>query len=334
MPPEPAEASTPAEHTGAMTRREFMRLGGLTLAGAYIGNSVFSTYLDVRESKIWPENDPSFNFLHGETYDGQTQLGIFLPGFGDMHSEQEAKLWNWTTKFPKNMLVGYADYSNEGTDIPTIVRLIRESVDMDRIKSVTMFGRSIGGLFSLPVAAELGKPVKSLVLCSSPDRLEHGDYGNFGHLVANIPPNQEVATLGKWGVQTWRDFNDEGGIARSLKDGWRDTFTGANPIALQKELKTAVGIDIWDKDLDKKLRRVFITGYSHVVYASTDNPSSDKTVLVMVSARGFVQRFEDLGVKCEVRGLPYDGHADVQATATNLKAWSLDALAPRPLASK
>lgn len=334
MPPEPAEASVPAEYPRVWSRRRFLQLAGLSLMGAYLGNEAFSEYLEEREAKTWPNNEPSFNFLNGETYQGQTQLGIFLPGFGDMHSEAEAKLWNQTSEFSKGLLTGFVDYSNEGTDLPTIVNMIRNSVDMDRIKSVTIFGRSIGGLFSLPVAAELGKPVKSLVLCSSPDRLEHGDYGNFGWLVAKIPTNQEVATLGKWGVQSWRDYTTRGGILSSIKEAWGETFTGANPIALQNELKTAVGIDIWDKDLDKKLRRVFIPGYSHVVYASTDNPPSDKTVLVVTSARGFVNRFNDLGVRCDVRGLPYDGHANVEATATNLRTWSQAAQAPRPLASK
>lgn len=335
MPPEPVGASVPAERTGGMSRQEFLRLGGLSLIGAYLGNSVFATYLQARESKIWPENEPSFNFLNGETYTGQDRLGIFLPGFGDMHSETEAQLWNRTSELPKGMLTGYVDYSNEGIpNLKTIVSLIKDSVDMDRIKSVTMFGRSIGGLFALPVAAELGKPVKSLVLCSSPDKLEHGDYGNFGWLVAKVPENQEVATLGKWGVQAWREYSEKGGILRSIEAGWHDTFTGANPIALQNELKTAVGINIWDKDLDKKLRHVFIPGYSNVAYASTDHPSSDKTVLVVVSARGFVRRFADLGVTCTVHGLPYDGHADVEVTATNLKAWSQAAQAPHPLASK
>ncbi len=329
MPPVPAEDFPVEEEPRGVSRRGFLRAGAIGAASLYAGNTVLARLLDIAESKQWPGNEPSFSFINGETYHGQTELGIFLPGFGDMDGKAEAELWSKTSQLPKTMLTGCMDYSNEGTDIETMVQLVRNQVDMERIQSVSIFGRSIGGLYSLPFAAELGVPVRSLVLCSSPSSLSNGDFGNFGRLVAGLPQNQELATGGKFLVNTWRSLTGNGyRLRKASQEGWAETMSGANPLALQRELKTANGIDIWDPQLTERLGTVFIPGFSKVVYAATNNPSTDQTVIVVASGTEFQRRFETLGVTFDLRGLEYDGHANVHITAADLRGWTQAAIAP------
>jgi pimeloyl-ACP methyl ester carboxylesterase len=322
------------------SRRDFLKLssraaavvGGTALAGqayetARALNQSF-TAIEQYEEKLWPYNEPRFEFLGGETYQGQKEIAIYLPGFGDMHSHDEAALWQATSGVHE-LLTGYVDYSNEGTDIDTIVRLIRDQIDPQTVESVTFVCRSIGGLFVLPVAAELGIPIRSLTLMASPSRLSNGDMGNLGRALAGLPQRRWLATLGKLTASTYNAFRHDGfDPAENVADGWHTTITGANPMAMQKELRTAAPINIQAAALQPKLRRVFIPGFSRVVYAATDHPDTDQTVHVTKSGREFKQEFDHLGVGCKLVGVPYDGHANVGATADYLQPWTQAATTP------
>ena len=99
---------------------------------------------------------------------------------------------------------------------------------------------------------------------------------------------------------------------------WRQTISGANPIAQQNELKT------WDREmlptsLDqlntlqgrrylRQLRRVFIPGYTQMLYTATNDPSSDHVVKVISSAHHYKQFFRDIvGLHTDdirIEGLP------------------------------
>lgn len=283
------------------------------------------------ESRLWPHNEPSFQFLGNETYTSQKQVAIYLPGFGDMHSHDEAAEWHEKSNVP-DLLTGYVDYSNEGTDIDTIVRLIREKIDVNQVESVIFICRSIGGLFALPVAAELGIPVKSLLLISSPSRLEYGDMGSLGEVLAELPRRRWLATLGKLVANGYHDYTVRGfDPSGNFAAAWHGTMSGASPLALQTEVRTAASIDIKAASRQKALERVFIPGFSSAVYAATNHPPTDKTVRVIESGREFGEEFNRLGISYQLIGVPYDGHANVPATAGHLRGWMQTIAAASPI---
>jgi len=324
---ERATSTEPAKEPILYSRRRvlglFGRVAGLTAQAALAGygygvaetTGQFLEAVGNYESRLWPHNEPSFQFLGNETYKGQKQIAIYLPGFGDMHSRDEATQWHEKSNVP-NLLTGYVDYSNEGTDIPTIVRLIREKIDINEVESVIFVGRSIGGLFALPVAAELGIPVKSLLLISSPSRLEYGDMGSLGEVVADLPRRRWLATLGKLVANGYHDYTVHGfDPSGNFAAGWQATMSGAAPLALATEVHTAASIDIKSPSRQKALEKVFIPGFSSVFYTSTNHPPTDKTVRVIESRREFGEEFNRLRVSYQAIDVPYDGHANVPTTA-------------------
>jgi len=329
-----------ASQSEDITRRKFLELSGhaATLGtgialGAYgyeaaeLGSEIVHA-VDKQEDELWPYTEPSFQFLGGERYRGQKQIAIYLPGFGDMHPKEEAELWQETSGVP-DLLTGYVDYSNEGTDIPTIVKLIREQIDADQIESVSFVCRSIGGLFVLPIAAELGIPVKSLLLMSSPSKLENGDMGSYGRLLAKLPRWRALATFGKFVANAFHSYTVHGfHPGENFDEGWDSTMSGANPIALQTELRTAASINIQAPSLQQKLRKVLIPGYTRAIYAASYHPETDQTVRVVASGNDFREELTKLGIDCELVGIPYEGHANVSETAGSLQSWTRLATSP------
>lgn len=276
------------------------------------------------EDQLWPKNKPSLTFLDEATYNNQEELTVYLPGFGDMHSVQEASLWKQSSQLSKNHLVGAIDYSNEGTSINGIVNVLREGLnDLTGIQSINFVCRSIGGLYALPVAAELGIPVKSMLLISCPSRLSNGDFGNIGKAVANVPRRRWLSTLAKFSINAYYSVRDTGfDPGTNIAEGWKSTLSGANPDALQVEAKTAASIDIRAKSLQPALKKVFKQGFSEVAYAATDYPRSDETVRVTISGKEFAKEFHKLGIDFNLFGIPYRGHADVEATSLHMKGWT------------
>jgi hypothetical protein len=286
--------------------------------------------------KLWPENEPTFNFLGGETHREQTQIGIFFPGFGDMHARSEAEQWQANGELEPNMPVGYLDYSNEGATPKQLADLIRQNVDITKLESVVMFGRSMGGPMELAVAAELGIPVKSMILCSSPFEIADGSYGNIGEIVASVPNDKLLASEAKFGVNLWKAFKKHWlNVPEDVVEAWHETTTGAAPWALQPEVKFLAGFDFYDNELCDKLEKVLLAGWTEIVYVESNKPQTDKTVddiaASMKYSIGLAKRF---GIKLSIFGAPYDGHADVGASSTRLAPWIEASSVPTPIPSK
>lgn len=340
--PETPETPQPVPEAGSpgiIDRREFLfrirnraaGVGAAALLAEYgtmaslisdLGNQIGHD-----EDEIWPENRPTLTFLDGATYEGQEEITIYLPGFGDMHSVHEAKTWKDTSGIPEDRLVAAIDYSNEGTDIEGIAKVIRSSID-SRVKVINFVCRSIGGLYVLPLAAELGIPVGSILFMSSPSKLSNGDFGNLGQIASHLPANRPIATIFKFIYNFCLSVRDHDfDPARNIAEGWEKTLSGANPAALQKELKTATKVNIFDKSLLHKLRKVFRPN-TKAAYTATNDPRSDETVMVVASGRDFEKVFRLLGIKLELLGMPYDGHANVEVTGHHMQRWAQSTPSP------
>ena len=318
-----------------INRRDFLRLsrqrtlqaGAIALAAQYgwMAHVIADNANQINDemNERWPHNEPSVGFLDGASYTGQTELTIYLPGCGDVHSEEEAQIWKRRSGLRRDHLTAFVDYSNEGTDIPGIVKTLRENIDFNRVRKVNYVCRSIGGLYVLPVAAEIGVPVGGVVFMASPSRLSNGDFGELGELVSHLPENRPIGTLLKFIYNCMLSIRNRGfdpGV--NIAEGWKGTMSGASEEALHKEIKTAADVNIFDKALQLKLRRVIIPGFTRADYTATDKPRSDKTVLVVASGREFQQEFVNLGVDLRLRGMPYDGHANVDVTAYHMQEWT------------
>lgn len=274
-------------------------------------------------TETWSDDKPAFELLRGETYSNQTEVGIFLPGFGDMHSAAEAESWlKEYEKFSPDIPIGFISYSNRGTRLDHIVELIRETIDTDQVQSITIFGRSLGGEIAIPVARRLGLPIKDLFLCSSPYRLSDGYYGEFGSLVARLPKSRLVATMAKFAINWWRESKAAGfdAVGENLGKGWHDTMTGAYPIGLQQELVMANEEQLPESPKtcsDAKLepyRNVLIPGFTTVTYTYSHYPESDQIVHVLPSAKNFEALCSRLQVTYRGLKVPYEGHANMNAT--------------------
>ena len=347
-----------------------------TVAATYAGEAALIHYEAARTGKamdrLWPENAPSFNYLEGVMPKNPKAIAIFFPGFGDMHSEKEARMVKKDGQVEASVSVGYLDYSNQGASIKEQADAIREKVNLDEVESLTLVCRSMGGPFALGVAKELGVPIKNIIFCASPYEVSDGDYGEAGVAVAKLPPNRAISTVAKDSISFWRRATQTKGknpfrdFARSFVDLFHtsqghldiaenvvdaahdfkkglddlgealglavhDTFSGANPEAARNELRT------WDsehlpteaKNLDSRektaYQKVFVPGYTNVLYTATDHPSTDQTVMVRRSAQHFQEFFVDmLGFDpgdFETKNIPYDGHANIEVTMQHLQPW-------------
>jgi hypothetical protein len=74
-----------------------------------------------------------------------------------------------------------------------------------------------------------------------------------------------------------------------------------------------------------RFRKVFPPGFTQALYTATDHPTTDGTVKVVSSAYhiwNFFVNIVGLPAKAvHVAHLPYDGHADVGATAPRVRGW-------------
>lgn len=277
------------------------------------------------EAKIWPHNEPSLTFLEGAEYAGQSEIALFLPGFGDVHGAREAIDWKASGELPADMPVGVIDYSNQGANIDDIVDLIKKQVDTKSLTALNLFGTSMGGLYSVAVAAKLGVPVRSLILCSSPSSFSHAYFGDLSHVVSEMPTNRGLATITKFVASAYRSHqtNPDFSLQHVASDAVRRTLTGGDPVAEQNQLKAGYGVNIYDRHLIKDLRKVFQPGFSHVAYVASKHPHTDTIVQVIISGDEYKILFNDqLGVSFKLFGANYQGHANVEVSATDTKGWA------------
>ena len=323
-------AHDPQATPHSMNRREFLRLGRNAI-GAIGATAVLTQALIVRDKlikfqemqeRIWPHNEPKFDFLDGEQYSGQREIALYLPGFGETYSESSARRWRDGSDLP-HLLTGYLDYSHDGTDIDTMVRLIREKLDNTNVERITVIGRSMGGLYSFPIIARLGIPVRAWMFMSSPSRLSNGEFGQYGQFVAHLPESDFLATLAKWGVNIYLQSKKDGfKPAEDAAAAWfENTVTGEKARGLQKELVVANGIDIFDPVLQRDLRAVIDPDETEIAYTASENPNTDLTVRVVPSAREIRRAIEMCGGRCAIRGMPYDGHANIEVTTQTMAGW-------------
>jgi len=359
-----------------MSRREFLgdTAGASIALGAvatYGGQGALANYLlnkvDKAMDKEWPDNKPSFTVI-GEMPEHPKDLAIFLPGFGDTQGEHEAEFVRSVGEVDPKLPMGYLNYSNEGATIEQLAEAIRSKVDVQKLESLTLVCRSLGGPYAINLAAELGVPVRNIVFMSSPFDISDGDFASIGADLAGLPNMRLTDTSIKYVMNVWDDakqagndnpfdvlrdqlltlFEAFGGTARTAPSikrtlqamdqlgidsarAWTSVMLGASPIALQQELRTwkQEGLSTDPRDISssmlRKYRHVFIPGYTHVLYTSTDHPSTDETVVVLTSAHHIWQFFHCVvGLHpgdIDVEGLPYNGHADVWATMPRIRPW-------------
>jgi|GEM_PF-1935404 len=379
-----AEHHAPQEYS----RRDFLKLS--SRAAAVVGGTVLAaqayetaefvdqslTALDAYETRLWPNNKPTFNYLSSETIANPKALAIFFPGFNDTHAAAEAQAVKDQGQLPADVSVGYLDYSNQGATITELAEAIRSQVNLEQLESLTLVCRSMGGPFALGVAKELGIPVKNIIFSASPYEVSDGDYGEAGLAIAKLPSNRALATSTKAAVSWWRaatkhaysnPFHDFGrsfidlfrlsdtplatmeAAAQDFTQGFsdlqtsfdqaaHDTFSNGSPWADGAELRT------WDSEqlptnihsLSRQERaayqKAFVPGYTKVLYTATNRPSTDSTVMVRRSAEHFRQFFVDmLGLPEDdfaAIGIPYDGHANIQATMTHIQPWLAQNIKP------
>ncbi len=323
-----------ADDVALLSRRDFLqRFGGVALgtAGAVYGatlayetaeliNSV-GTLIGREEDETWPHNGPSFTWLNAETDNKQQQCIVYLPGFGEMNPKDNATDWLKISNLP-DVPMGYLDYSNQGTNLETMVELVRSAAETKGFTELHVVGRSIGGLYSLPFLEKLGMPVKSITFISSPSRLEYGDFGNLGSVMAGLPKWRAVDTMAKTMVNMYRDYELNGfDPLDNLENGWRATMHGANPTALHQELRVGKPINIQDGDLlaNLKKKNIIVPGYTQAIYAATYKPATDITVHVQPSSAEYEKVFRRMEVPLQIIPVHYEGHANVSETANRLR---------------
>jgi hypothetical protein len=327
-----------ADDAAELSRRDFLkRFGGVALgtAGAVYGatlayeaaeliNSV-GTLIGHEEDEIWPHNEASFTWLNPETKADQSQFTLYLPGFGETNPEENARTW-FKESGLTDMPMAYLDYSHQGTTLQHLVDLINADPFVMAHRNdpdfyVNAVGRSLGGLYSFPVLAEVDIPVKTLSFISSPSRLEYGDFGALGSLLAGLPKWRAVDTMVKAGVNTYRNYEQHGfHPIGNLEGGWEATMHGENPIGLQQELRAGKDIHILDEKLLARLRSgIIIPGFTEMFYAASYHPSSDITVHVQPSGEEYEKAARRLGARFNWIHVPYDGHANVSQTAHKLQ---------------
>lgn len=328
-----------ADTAPGLTRRDFIqRFGGAALGvvgagyayeAAELINSV-GTMIGRQEDARWPHNEPSFTWLNAEANSDTKQCVVYLPGFGEINPGGNAAHWLKASDLP-GVPMGYMDYSNQGASLEAIVEHIRTAVEAGGFEELHVVGRSIGGLYALPVLAELGMPVKSITFISSPSRLEYGDFGRLGSFMAGLPKWRAVDTMAKAMVNAYRDYEQNGfGPIHNLEEGWQNTMYGANPTALHQELRVGKPINIQDSNLIATLlaKGVIAPGYTEAVYSATYKPATDITVHVQPSGAEYEKAFRRMGVPLQLIPVHYEGHAHVTETANRLRDITQASMAP------
>lgn len=340
----------PDEEPERFGRREFLRraksatekVGAVALVAQYGGMAAIMRNdfgkIKAIEDERWPYKKSNLTFLNNETYHDQEEVTFYLPGFGDMTSGPEAEQWQ-NIGNTKNQLTAFFDYGHQGMSVDELVELAVQKIDRNKVKSINIVGRSIGGLFGLLFAAKLGIPVKSITFIASPSKLSNGEFGKLGWALGWLPQDRALATAVKFGIGMYHDIEHHGVhlIDNSLR-AWEDgTIGGEDPDGLQEEARAAKDIDIFDADFLSLLGEVIIPGFTMASYTATDNPPTDTIVRVVDSANDIQKMFGLLGTSCSIFNVPYDGHANVPVTATFLHKirWTQAATSPtRVLASK
>lgn len=309
-----------------VSRRSFAKAAFIGMA--FLQGEAVRTSLDFiadTEREIWPSTEPSLTFLNEVDHISAEEVGIFLPGFGDERGMSEATDWQKSQALSADIPVGYVDYSTQGAGIDTITDLVRDKVDIKQLKAIHLFGSSMGGLYAVNIAAKLGVPVRSLVLCSSPSTFDNAYFGNLSNIVAKVPANRTFATLTKLFASAYRshEIHPEYDLSEVSEDAFRRTVTGGDPVSLQRELQVARSVNIHDEGMIDQLRKVFLPDFSQVAYAASMYPSTDTVVQVAASGSDFKWLFNDkLGVDFKLFGVDYRGHANVGKTVLATAPWT------------
>lgn len=133
----------------------------------------------------------------------------------------------------------------------------------------------------------------------------HGGHDNFHEAL-----NKTLAAIDTFGADT--------------AQAWGAVWYGVDPLALQRELRVWANehLSTDPRKLDPAflagIRKAYIPGRTKFYYTATDHPSTDTTVRVIAGAynwRKFMLEVAKLPPEdVHIIGLPYDGHAQVEAT--------------------
>ncbi|HSX15746.1 MAG TPA: alpha/beta fold hydrolase [Candidatus Saccharimonadales bacterium] len=343
----------PDEEPERFGRREFLRrsktaagnVGAVVLLAQYgrMAEVIHKCAVAVAkaEDKAFAEDIPKFTLLENRKYKDEKEFAVYLPGFGDQASGDEARAWmiasgllpaKPNSSTGEELLMGFMDYSQSGASIKQMADLIRAQIDVTKVELITIVGRSMGGLLAWALAAELGIPVKCITMISSPGALSDGEFGVVGNVIAPLPESAAIATLAKWGVSMYRDIEHHGlHPEKNTERSYHETMTGQKPTGLQEELKIMQGVDLDapdDSEFFRKLLKVIIPNFTRVAYARTHNPPSDETVNVVSAVQRIIRFCKRLSIIPEIANVPYDGHANVVKSGEYLIEWTQDALSP------
>lgn len=299
-------------------------LGGLVYL-ALCANSAFRQYLDSSYPRIRPE----LISATGEIPDRPEQVAFFFPGFGDMHTVPEMKELLKKGAFPRIIpLLGFNESQYDATPQEK-AKLAREKIDMSNLRSVILFGRSMGGQDLWEFAADLGVPVEKIYMFSSPFSLADGFDGEIGKIFKHAPIDRELAFVGKL-IYGWQHAQDRNGwldIIGNTEAAWNGAITGDDPVTLEKRAKASLNNIIWNLARSGRLNGI-IDENTDVYYTDAVDPRKDSTVHVVHADDEFREvseylhaRFHHLPIK--------EGHANVEQTAIVLSPL-LQALRRKP----
>ncbi len=278
---------------------------------ALCANSAFRQYLD----GSYPRIEPELISATGEIPDQPEQVAFFFPGFGDMHTVPEMKDLLKKGEFPRIIpLLGFNESQYDATPQEK-ARLAREKIDMSNLRSVILFGSSMGGQDLWEFAAYLGVPVEKIYMFSSPFSLADGFDGEIGKLFKHVPIDRELAFVGKL-IYGWQHAKRKNGlldIIGNAETAWHMAITGDDPVTLEKRAKASLNNNIWRLVRSGRFKGI-IDENTDVYYTDAEDPRKDPTVHVVHSCDEFRKvcdylhaRFHHLPIK--------EGHANVKQTA-------------------
>lgn len=288
-------------------------LGGLALFAAGC-NQAFRTYLN----QHWEKVPPTLTFLNGEVPKNPKQIALFLPGFGDIHSEHESEQLARGGQLPPELPIAYFSESLGDATIEEKADLVRATVNVDELESIVLIGRSMGGEDAWALAAELGVPVSKIIMFSSPFSLKDGDYGDLGNALKYAPNDRELGFVTKI-IYSWlqaKDKNGYGDVFGNATYAWENALAGDDPLVMEKRAKTSLKIRLKSRAMIKKLEKVIYPGYTKVYFTESQDPGTDHTVHDRASEEEYKEECQKLGgVEFFRIKAPYEGHANVEATA-------------------
>lgn len=311
------------DQIATINRRTFLKASVFT-AGLLFGAGTIRG-LDKIINDTWPYDQPSLNFYNPlDATIQHDEIAILFPGYGEMSVRGKAYTLRQKGNLPPDVPVAYIDYSNEGVTAAKMARVIRETIEPLSVKRLRLVGHSFGGPFSLVVASELGLPVSSATLISSPFSMANAHYGGLGKFVSKAPNLKEADLVIKFLVNM-NDQDEAHGyehLFSNIGRARKSTLLGGSGQALESEAQDLDEINLRSAALQARLGKVLLAGKTRVAYSSTNKPETDHTVDVLTSPRLYAWLFNLLDVSFENIPGNYAGHSNIEGSLVALHNWA------------